>query len=95
LTYGFVPFNDLSFSSNLIIFTGGSGTFNPLDADADVLAETAQRVADGELIIPENIQANLPAFLQAQGTNPETVAVGDASFSGPRYLLRTQFSLKF
>lgn len=95
LTYGFTPFNDLKFSSNLIVFTGGAGTFNPFDADVDVLSETAQRVADGELIIPENVQANLPVFLQPQDTNPVTVTVGETSFSGPRYLLNAQFSLKF
>ena len=95
LNYGFVPFNDLNFSSNLIVFTGGSGTFNPFAADNDVLQETAQRVADGELVIPDNIQANIPVFLQQDGTDPITVTVGDTSFSGPRYIVRTQLSLKF
>lgn len=95
LTYGFTPFNDLKFSSNLIIFTGGAGTFNPFDTDTEVLTETAQRVADGELVIPENVQANLPVFLQTQNTNPASVSVGDTSFNGPRYMLRMQLSLKF
>jgi hypothetical protein len=95
LSYGFVPFNDLSFSSNLIIFTGGAGTFNPFSADNDVLQETAQRVADGELVIPENVQQNIPVFLQQQNTDPITLTVGETSFQPPRYLIRTQFSLRF
>ena len=95
LNFGFSPFNDLNFSSSLIMFTGGSGTFNPFAADTDVLEETAVRVADGELDIPDNVQANLPAGEQVQGANPAASALGDTSFATPRYMIRTQFSLRF
>ncbi len=94
-SFGFKPFQDLSFSSNLIVFTGGSGTFNPLDADSDVIAETADRVADGELNIPDGALDNVPPFVTTQGADPITATIEDTDIQAPRYIVRTQFSLKF
>lgn len=96
--FGFKPYRDLSVSSNMIVFTGGSGVFNPFSGDTEALEETATRVAEGELDIPEVVQDNLdqlPPVLEPQNTNPITASVGDTSFDSPRYLLRLQFSLKF
>jgi hypothetical protein len=96
-SFGFNPFQDLSFSSSLIVFTGGAGTFNPFTADTEALEETADRVGEGELDTT-NIEDNagaLPPVLESQDTNPVTATVGDTSFEAPRYIIRTQFSLKF
>lgn len=93
-TFGFKPYSDLNFSSNIIVFTGGAGTFNPFKSDQAALEETAERVANGELVIPDNLQ-NLPPVLVPQDTDPITATVGETSFEGPRYMLRMQLSLKF
>ncbi len=98
LNYGFRPFRDLSFSSNLVMFTGGAGTFNPFAADTQALTETATRVANGELILPPNIQNNLdalPIVLEPQNTTPVTTQVGDNSFASPQFMFLTQFRLRF
>ncbi len=93
-TFGFKPYSDLNFSSNIIVFTGGEGTFNPFDSDRAALEETADRVANGELVIPDNLQ-NLPPVLVPQNTDPITATVGETSFEGPRFMLRMQLSLTF
>ncbi len=95
LSFNFSPFNDLRFASNAILFTGQGGTFRPFANDTEELEGTAQLVADGGLDIPPGMQQNLPVFLQATGTDPVEVTVGETSFEGPRYMLSTQLSLSF
>lgn len=96
--FGFKPYRDLNVSSNLIVFTGGSGVFSPFSSDTEALEETAERVAEGELVIPEDLQGNLeqlPPVLEPQNTDPITASVGDTSFDTPRYLIRIELSLNF
>jgi len=95
MSFSFSPFRDLRFSSNAILFTGQGGTFRPFANDTEELEGTAQLVADGGLVLPPGLQENLPVFLQATGTDPVQLTVGDTSFEGPRYILSTQLSLSF
>lgn len=88
------PFRDLSFSSNLVVFTGHDGTFRPFVNDTPELQEAAQRIANGELVIPEGV---LPAGLQAPvaGQADQTQTAEPQSFDVPRYMLSTQLSLSY
>ena len=95
LSFSFSPFRDLRLSSNAILLTGQGGTFRPFANDTEELEGTAQLVADGGLVLPPGLQENLPVFLQATGTDPVQLTVGETSFEGPRYILSTQLSLSF